>query len=125
MLVFTNCEPKRKSVDRSQATMMYNMLRQLVISYTDSLSTATDSVSIASITERYEELLTELIFKYPANTDLLMTNGQQDTISNLTAKFVRIKNEKIKGLNIEKTDRVTVDSINKEVIKQENKKNNK
>lgn len=83
------------SNDKENANKMYDDLYSLVVAYNDSLNQSSDSVHIENMILDYERKLTEIVFSYPPNTDLNMTNGQQDTLSQLTDKFIELKKIKI------------------------------
>ena len=92
----TSCvRTENVSNDKENANKMYDDLCSLVIAYNDSLNQSSDSVHIENMILDYERKLTEIVFSYPPNTDLNMTNGQQDTLSQLTDKFIELKKIKI------------------------------
>lgn len=100
IILFTGCsETEKNSLDRQKASELYSKLYSLASSYIDSMNHISDSLSLVRITNGYETKLTEIIFSYPPNTDHNMTNGEQDTLSQLTQEFVKIKNIKRKEIN--------------------------
>ena len=96
------------STTRDNANDMYDKLHSHIISYTDSLKILSDSLSIEQAINNYETKLTDIIFSYPPNTDIVMTTGQQDTLWQLTDKFIKLKKAKQTRLNKSDTDTLKI-----------------
>lgn len=94
ILLFTEgCAEKPVETLAPEARDLYKKSADLIRSYTDSITRAEDSVSWAAIDHRFEERLTKLNFKYPADTDLHLSQGENDTLYILTTRYVRAKAE--------------------------------
>ena len=89
---------------QENAKKMYANLNAHITAYTDSLHHSTDSLSIEKTINDYETILTEIIFSYPPNTDVVMTTAQQDTLWQLTDKFIKLKKAKQASLNKSEAD---------------------
>ncbi|MDE5849922.1 MAG: hypothetical protein K2H38_07255 [Muribaculaceae bacterium] len=92
------CAQEKKKKDRSQATEMYERICKLTEDYTDRLQNAPDSADWASVCSEFEEKLDKITFSYPPDTDLLLTEGQNDTIHLLMQEYVRMREVRIHGL---------------------------
>ena len=111
MLVIVGGCSNPKTIDnKSESDKMFIELKELLMLYSDSLKNASDSASITNIVDRYESELTKTIYKYPAESDLQLTQGQQDTIASLTENFVAIKRLKYSNL-LHGNDSIATDSI--------------
>ncbi|MDE6551652.1 MAG: hypothetical protein K2K98_01630 [Muribaculaceae bacterium] len=92
------CAQEKKKKDRSQATEMYERICKLTEDYTDRLQNAPDSADWASVCSEFEEKLDKITFSYPPDTDLLLTEGQNDTINILLQEYVKMRERRIHGL---------------------------
>ena len=110
LLIVGGCNNSKTIDNKSESDKMFIELKELLILYSDSLKNASDSASITNIVDRYESELTKMIYKYPAESDLLLTQGQQDTIASLTENFVAIKRLKYSNL-LQGNDSIATDSI--------------
>ncbi|MDE7350845.1 MAG: hypothetical protein K2N25_07245 [Muribaculaceae bacterium] len=92
------CSKENKKKDRSKATQMYERICRLTEEYTDRLENAPDSADWASVCTEFEEKLDKITFSYPPDTDLLLTEGQNDTINILLQEYVKMRERRIHGL---------------------------
>ena len=110
LLIVGGCSNPKTIDNKSESDKMFIELKELLLLYSDSLKNASDSASITNIVDRYESELTKTIYKYPAESDLQLTQGQQDTIASLTDNFVAIKRLKYSNL-LHGNDSIATDSI--------------
>ena len=110
LLVVGGCSNPKTIDNKSESDKMFIELKELLMLYSDSLKNASDSASITNIVDQYESELTKTIYKYPAESDLQLTQGQQDTIASLTDNFVAIKRLKYSNL-LHGNDSIATDSI--------------
>lgn len=82
------CRNNRKIPDRTPARELYTKSIRLLRTYTDSTLSARDSASLNGLSNRFDKQLTQLNYAYPAETSLMFTEGENDTIAKLTAKYV-------------------------------------
>lgn len=93
--VLAGCKSESKEKDRSDADKMFARICKLTKEYTEKLSEAPDSATWAEVYNEFEDKLEKISFSYPPDTDLLLTEGQNDTIQNLLEEIVKVKKEKI------------------------------
>lgn len=110
LLIVGGCSNPKTIDNKSESDKMFIELKELLLLYSDSLKNAADSASITNIVDRYESELTKTIYKYPAESDLQLTQGQQDTIASLTENFVSLKRLKYSNL-LQNNDSIATDSI--------------
>lgn len=92
------CSKENNGKDRSQATEMYERICSLTNEYTDKLKAAPDSADWADVCAEFEEKLDKISFSYPPDTDLLLTEGQNDTIHHLMQEYVRARGSRLHGM---------------------------
>lgn len=92
------CTQEKSRKDRSEATAMYERICKLTKEYTEQLEAAPDSADWAAIGAEFEEKLDKISFSYPPDTDLLLTEGQNDTIHALMQEYVKARGERIRGI---------------------------
>ena len=110
LLIVGGCNNPKTIDNKSESDKMFIELKELLLLYSDSLKNAADSASITNIVNRYESELTKTIYKYPAESDLQLTQGQQDTIASLTENFVSLKRLKYSNL-LQNNDSIATDNI--------------
>lgn len=110
LLCFAGCSQEKKVKDRTQADEMFERICKLTEEYTDKLESAPDSVDWASVCNEFEEKLDKITFSYPPDTDLLLTEGQNDTINILMQEYVKMRGRRIHGL-LHPQEEAQLDSI--------------
>lgn len=89
------CDTGRNNPRGADAPSLFHKSMSLIKAYTDSMMLATDSTRVESLANGLEERLTKLNFSYPADTDLQLTEGENDTLAIVTSKFVKLKKERL------------------------------
>jgi len=77
--------------DSQQVHRLFSELRDTYIRYTDSLSHASDSASIARAITSLDEALVKVYAKYPPNLDTRLSPSQNDTLWSLTQAYARLR----------------------------------
>ena len=110
---FTGCGGNKKVKDRAGAHELYDAVTSLTKSYTARVAAAADSASWAMICGEYEDSLDKVNFSFPPDTDLLLTEGQNDTITSLIGEYIRVRDERIHSIlyPAEPSDSIPTDSI--------------
>lgn len=111
-LAFVSSCSEHRQDDRSQPDELFARTVEIVKKYTDSLRSVPDTAAIARLTDSYEAAVTKLNLSYPPETDMRMTEGQQDSIWRYTRKFLEVKRSRIRHLLKHNTDSVTTDTVN-------------
>lgn len=70
---------------------LYQRSVRLMELYTDSLENARDSANIIRLSVALENKLTQLNYVFPADTDLDISEGENDTLSSMTERFVHLR----------------------------------
>ncbi len=108
------CSQEKKNKDRDEATDMFNRICKLTEDYTGKLKEAPDSSNWATLCSEYEDKLYKINFSYPPDTDLLLTEGQNDTIHSLMLDYIKARDERIQNIlhPIVEADTLQTDSTN-------------
>ena len=85
------CRNNNKGVDRSPARELYGRSLKLLRLYTDSTKASRDSATLLALAERFDKKLTNLNYEYPPETTLMFTEGENDTVIRLTARYVELR----------------------------------
>lgn len=91
VMALWGCGAKNDDSRAANARALFERSVRLNAQYTDSMRAARDSATILRLSEQYEEALTQLNFEYPADTDPDMSEGENDTLINLTRRFVTLR----------------------------------
>lgn len=112
-LAAVGCGNGKKVKDRTEAHELFDAVTTLTKSYTSKIAAASDSAVWATLCEEYEDSLDKVNFSFPPDTDLMLTEGQNDTITTLIATYVRVRDERIHSLlhPVEPSDSTPTDSI--------------
>ena len=92
------CGRENSEKDRSQADEMFLRICRLTKEYTARLEEAPDSADWAETCSEFEEKLDKISFSYPPDTDILLTEGQNDTIYMLMQEYVKARGRRIRGI---------------------------
>lgn len=92
------CRRENSEKDRTQADEMFLRICELTKEYTSKLEEAPDSADWADTCSEFEEKLDKISFSYPPDTDILLTEGQNDTIYALMQEYVKARTRRIRGI---------------------------
>lgn len=98
IICMSGCTSEKKTKDRSDANDMFFRICKLTKDYTVKLTEAPDSASWEDLTSEYEDRLEKINFSYPPDTDLLLTEGQNDTIHNLMMEYIKARDLRLNEL---------------------------
>lgn len=89
------CASENTAKDRSEACDMFGEITSLAKSYILKVGCAPDSAAWADVCMEFEDSLDKVNFKYPADTDLSLSEGQNDTIANLLRAYMKARDERL------------------------------
>ncbi|MBD5328825.1 MAG: hypothetical protein HDS03_02865 [Bacteroides sp.] len=113
LFLFISCHKPQGNPLRPEAMELYSKSVRLMNLYSDSIANATDSASLFELQERFTSALTALNFKYPSETCLEISEGENDTLTNLTERIIFLKDSLLfrYAHPIEELDSLANDSI--------------
>ena len=94
--LLASCASDTSNVRHDDARRLFRESVRLLNSYCDSMRTASDSASIRRIEDECRDRLMRLNMDMPAETDMYLTEGENDTLYILTKNFVIIRNRQLK-----------------------------
>lgn len=95
MLMVMSCRNGDNADDRTEARELFRQLSELNRSFTSSVASAPDSAAWAKITLAYEDSLAKINFRFPPDTDLEMSQGENDTLFSLTSAYIAARDTRI------------------------------
>lgn len=96
LIALAGCRSESKVKDRTEATEMFGRIVALTEEYTDKMTNVSDSAEWSELGKEFEDKLDKINFSYPPDTDLLMTEGQNDTITALMAEYVNARDRRFR-----------------------------
>lgn len=108
-LLLTACGGKTEEEEETgteDALILYTSTLMLIRQYTDSISTAPDSLTLSQIYTRFNAKLDSVNFAVEPDTDLNLSEGQNDTLFIEMEKFRALYNQRLQHL--ERRDTISV-----------------
>lgn len=108
-----SCAGKVETKDRTDAIDLFFKISLLTESYTKKVAAAKDSATWAALCGQFEDSLRKINFDVPADTDLLLSEGQNDTITRLMQAYVKARDARFDEIMhpVQPTDSTAVDSL--------------
>lgn len=88
-LSFFACKKNNESISQD-ASQLYTESKQLINEYIGKLKQVTDTASVDSLNLEFEKRYEKINFSVSRGTDLLLTEAQNDTLSNLTKQYTEL-----------------------------------
>lgn len=96
LVLFSSCGKKEHENKVEDGRILFSESAALIIKYTKDLQNVTDSASFDSLTASFEKKLVDLNYKFPPNTDLKLTEQENDSLFKLLQKYKDIRENKFK-----------------------------
>ncbi|MDE6019132.1 MAG: hypothetical protein K2G85_10005 [Muribaculaceae bacterium] len=94
-MVIAGCASEKKKKDRREADDMFRKISAFVSEYIEKVGASPDSASWATACSDFEEGLDKITFSYSPDTDILLTEGQNDTINALIEEYIKARDSRI------------------------------
>ena len=107
-LYFMSCNNKEKKINYEEAMSLYEKSIVLYNSYIDSVSQATDSTEYFRLLNNFDEIFTKLNYEFTADTDLLLSEEENDSLISLSKRYSEIRYMKLKKLTNKNVERDSV-----------------
>lgn len=98
-LSLVSCGKKEKNEEEAPARSLFKESTQLISVTTKKIQQAKDSTAIDSLIDLFEKNLTDLNFKYPPETDMELTEQENDSIIKLVEKMQTVTKGRLKNLS--------------------------
>lgn len=92
------------------AESLYHQTVHITREYTSRIKAAKDSAACDSLFGRYRDIIDSINFKYPADTDLQLTEGQNDTLTYLSRCLVEIHAKRMHAIKVGPDSTASVES---------------
>lgn len=92
------CNKEKRIKDRSAGDELFRRTVALVERFMVRMENTPDSASVSMLALQFEDSLERLNFSYPPDTDLLLTEGQNDTIHQSLKRLMEIRDERLSTL---------------------------
>lgn len=86
-----SCGNNDEKSRKPEARTLYEKSLQISKLYLDSLKFAKDSAEVERLSKAYEEAITNLNYSYPPDLGLEISEGENDTLTNITLKYVALR----------------------------------
>lgn len=108
-IVMVSCGKKQETEDYTEAAQLFENSATLLTDFTNQIRMSKDSLIVDSLSELLDKRLTEINFSVPPQTDLKLSEQDNDSL------YVLMKNfRSAKKLRLEELSRITVDSVPEE-----------
>ena len=97
-----SCVKKENKEQNEDSQKLFEQSALLIKEFSEKIKTAQDSASVDSLSELFEKKLTQINFDFPAETDLKLSEQDNDSLFKLIRQYQNIKILKLSEL--EKTD---------------------
>ncbi len=98
-LLTVGCKEKAPSPQELAAPDLFSGVTGTLAAYTDSLMKAPDSLAVERLMEHLTDKLTKVNFNQPANTDLALSEDENDSIYKLTSKLMSARADRLEALS--------------------------
>ena len=104
-----SCGEKKETREDNSSELLFEKSVALIKDYNGRIKGASDSLTVDSLTETFEKQLTDLNFSVPPQTDMKLTEQQNDSLATLLFQLEDIRKEKLRSLskrNIQEADSI-------------------
>lgn len=109
LCLLSGCRNSHEKRDHALAGQLFENSLRLIRLYTDSMNNVSDSASYRRLKDDFDEKIAKVNFQFPADTDLSLTQEENDSLAKALDMFVKIVREKGKGLIA--NDSIPADSV--------------
>ena len=82
-----SCKEKHKTISSQEAEELFNNSAELIINVTSQINQACDSAAVDSLYAVYEKKITDINFSVPPETDLKLTEQENDSLFRLQQRL--------------------------------------
>lgn len=110
MAAGSSCERKPDTSGRENAKLLYSQSVNLIHLYLDSVTNCRDSAAVAELNDNFVESVARLNFRFPPNTDLHLTENENEILAKMTSRFAGLSRLRLKKLAGHPADSLRRDS---------------
>lgn len=105
-LICFGCNKNHKTETGEEARILFSKSADLIKEYQQKLLQAKDSASLDSLSEQFEKKIIDINFSVSPETDLKLTEQENDSLYNLLSVIQNIKSNKLLEFSIIKKDTI-------------------
>ena len=106
-VIFTCCMNNERKDSKGEEDRLYAETLALIRQYSDSLEVSKDTAAIKNLMIHFQDRLDRLNNKVAPETDMRMSEGQNDTLAQMLIALLRLRDERLFG----RTDTITADTF--------------
>lgn len=110
-LLLSGCNREQTNVSHEAAAQLYTESIKLLAAYIDSLKNAGDSAQVESLDRTFDSKINAVNFAFPPDTDLRLTEEENDSLIKMAVRMVRIRKERLHYFAYGNNDTIPNDSI--------------
>ena len=96
LFTLASCRHEEDNSGKEETNKLYEGTLQLIRTYNDSLSYASDTLSVSTLFHNFNKSLEKLNFDVRPDTDLTLTEGQNDTLYMKICELRNLYDQKMK-----------------------------
>lgn len=89
--ILLSCNDNNGNGRNPQSRELYEKSVSIGLLYSDSLKLAKDSSEVLRLSKEYEDALTKVNYSYSPDLGLEISEGENDTLTNIALRYVEIK----------------------------------
>ena len=105
-VIFTCCMNNERKDSKGEEDRLYAETLALIRQYSDSLEVSKDTAAIKNLMIHFQDRLDRLNNKVAPETDMRMSEGQNDTLAQMLIDLLRLRDERLLG----RTDTIAADT---------------
>ena len=106
-LVLLSCNKKEEHSGSLEARELFNLSAETILDYIKSIPEAKDSADVDSLYNRFQKEVTDINFKFPPETDLKLTEQENDSLFVLLQRLNIVRKEKLESLVFNPNDSIS------------------
>lgn len=100
------CGRNDKNKNFDVAHQLFEKCTRITEAYIDSISNAPDSAVVHRMSDHFDEHMATVNYQFPANTDLLLSEEENDSLIRMHKRLTRVRMNKLEALGKSESDSV-------------------
>lgn len=87
LCLFASCRKEEREIDRESGERLFELSERLIKTHADSLELAPDTTTLLRMEKSLTDKMAKVNFQFPPNTDLTLTEEENDSLAQMMKKF--------------------------------------
>lgn len=96
-IICISCEKKKDNETFEESRNLFNQSEEVINSFIFQISQASDSLTIDSLSQACEKRIVDINFSFPPQTDLKLTEQENDSLFRLMTELISVKDIKLRN----------------------------